>query len=120
MASLLGAGMSRSSYVLLGLLITNWVPQLGSSISLSLYTAMVARYSGTTNRVGCGFGVFFVYLYTTFYGFCLDVTCYVYCAEIFPTYMRPTGMAISIVSYFAPALRKIRFLGAVMRQNVLR
>ncbi|KAF9889092.1 hypothetical protein FE257_008069 [Aspergillus nanangensis] len=77
---------------------------LGSCISLSLYTAMVARYAGTSNRIGCGFGVLFVYLYTTFYAFCLDVTSYVYCAEIFPTYMRPTGMAISIISYFAPAL----------------
>lgn len=78
---------------------------------------MVARYAGTPNRVGCGFGVFFVYLYTTFYGFCLDVTCYVYCAEIFPTYMRPTGMAVSIVSYFAPALRKPSFFGALLRQK---
>ncbi|KAL2832188.1 putative sugar transporter [Aspergillus pseudoustus] len=77
---------------------------LGALVALSLYTAMVARYAGTANRVGCGFGVLFVYLYTTFYGFCLDVTCYVYCAEIFPTYMRPAGMAVSIISYFAPAL----------------
>ncbi|KAL2704463.1 hypothetical protein AAEP93_005534 [Penicillium crustosum] len=77
---------------------------LGSVICLSLYTAMVAQYAGTGNRVGCGFGVLFVYLYTTFYGFCLDVTSYVYCAEIFPTYMRTTGMAVSIISYFAPAL----------------
>ncbi|EXJ66148.1 uncharacterized protein A1O5_10764 [Cladophialophora psammophila CBS 110553] len=76
----------------------------GSVFALTLYTIMVARYAGTSNRVGCGFGVFFVYLYTTFYGFCLDSTSYVYCSEIFPAYMRTTGMAVSIIGYFAPAL----------------
>lgn len=73
---------------------------------------MVAQYAGTGNRMGCGFGVLFVYLYTTFYGFCLDVTSYVYCAEIFPTYMRTTGMAVSIISYFAPALRMLLHFSA--------
>lgn len=72
---------------------------------------MVALFAGTSNSVGCGFGIFFVYLYTTFYAFCLDVTSYIYCAEIFPTYMRTTGMAVAIISYYAAALStyKLRF-----------
>lgn len=77
----------------------------GAILSLTLYTVMVARYAGTTNKVGCGFGVFFVYLYATFYAFTLDSTSYVYCAEIFPAFIRATGMAVCIVAYFVPALR---------------
>lgn len=67
---------------------------------------MVALFSGSNNKVGCGFGIFFVYLYTTFYASSLDVTSYVYCAEIFPTYMRTTGMGVSIIGFFGAALGK--------------
>jgi hypothetical protein len=70
------------------------------------YTIMVALYASSTNRVGCGFGIFFLYLYTTFFGGCLDVTGYVYWTEIFPTYARAAGVSISIVSFFATGLGK--------------
>lgn len=84
--------------------------QTGAVISLTLFTVMVARYAGTGNRVGCGFGIFFVFLFTTCYAGCLDVTSYVYCSEIFPTNMRTTGMGVAIVAYFAPALGMLSFL----------
>jgi MFS family permease len=93
--------------------------QSGAILSLILHTIMVALYSGTENRVGRGFGIFFVYLYTTCYAFCLDATSYVYCAEIFPAHMRTTGMAICIVAYFAPALRKSLLCHASFNLNII-
>lgn len=71
---------------------------IGTSLSIACETAMVAEYSGTTNRVGNGFGVFFLFLFVTFFATFLDVTEYVYCAEIFPTHVRTFGMGMSIFS----------------------
>lgn len=34
------------------------------------------------------------------YGGCIDANTYVYCAEIFPTHIRPRGMALSMVTLF--------------------
>ena len=47
---------------------------------LSCFTAMVATYGGTNNKVGNGFGVFFLYAFVTFYGSCIDAVSYVYCS----------------------------------------
>ncbi|OQU98050.1 hypothetical protein CLAIMM_03883 [Cladophialophora immunda] len=86
----------RKTLLLLGL--------TGAVCSVAFFTAMVAEFADGTNRVGQGFGVLSVFLYATFYGFCCDVTGYVYCAEIFPTYMRAFGMCLCIIGYFVPAL----------------
>lgn len=77
---------------------------IGCVGSVICYTAMIAEYSGTTNLVGNGFGVLFLFLFVTFYGACLDATSYVYCAEIFPTHHRATGMGISIFTQFCATL----------------
>jgi MFS family permease len=77
---------------------------IGCVGSIVCETAMIAEYSGTSNRVGNGFGVFFLFLFVTFYGACLDATSYVYCAEIFPTHHRATGMGISIFAQFCTTL----------------
>lgn len=63
--------------------------------------AMVATYGGTGNRVGNGFGVFFLFCFVTFYATCVDPISYVYCAEIFPTKFRAQGMAVSVTGLFA-------------------
>lgn len=76
----------------------------GCTLSIICYTAMVAQFSGTSNRVGNGFGVFFLFLFVTFYGSSLDATSYVYTAEIFPTHIRAQGMGISIFSQFSSTL----------------
>lgn len=67
---------------------------------------MVARYGGTDNKVGNGFGVFFLFLFVTFYGSCVDAISYVYCSEIFPTNMRAKGMALAVMGLFAMTLSK--------------
>jgi hypothetical protein len=71
---------------------------------LVCFTAMVAKFGGTNNKVGNGFGVLFLYLYVTFYDSCIDAVSYVYCAEIFPTHMRAQGVAASIMGLFAMTL----------------
>ncbi|KAH8587766.1 general substrate transporter [Bisporella sp. PMI_857] len=77
---------------------------IGCVLALSCYTAMVATFGGTTNRVGNGFGVFFLYCFITFYAGFVDATSYVYCSEIFPTHMRATGMGASICGLFGMTL----------------
>jgi MFS family permease len=77
---------------------------VGCVASIACETAMIAEFSGTPDRVGNGFGVFFLFLFVTFYGACLDATSYVYCAEIFPTHHRATGMGVSIFTQFCTTL----------------
>ena len=76
----------------------------GCAIAICLEATMVARFSGSTNKIGNGFGVFFLFFFVTFYGSCLDATCYVYCAEIIPTHIRAQGMGASVFTQFATTL----------------
>jgi hypothetical protein len=46
--------------------------KIGDLVSLTLFTVMVAKYSDTTNRVGEGFGVFFLFVFVFFYASCID------------------------------------------------
>jgi MFS family permease len=71
---------------------------------LTCFTAMVASFSGTSNRAGNAFGVVFLYLFVTFYASCFDACSYVYCSEIFPTNMRAQGVAASIFGQFSMTL----------------
>ncbi|KAL6250231.1 hypothetical protein RBB50_002532 [Rhinocladiella similis] len=76
----------------------------GCACSLICFTAMVATYGGTTNRVGNGFGVFFLFLFVFFYGGTMDATSYVYCSEIFPTPLRAQGTGFSVAGLFTATL----------------
>lgn len=40
----------------------------GIVLSTSCLAAMTAEYAGTTNKVGNGFGIFFIFLYLAFQG----------------------------------------------------
>lgn len=74
---------------------------------LSLYTAMVAEYSGSENKAGNAMGILFLFLHLTFYATFVDVTSYVYCSEIFPTNQRAQGVAVSIVGLFMMTLGEL-------------
>jgi MFS family permease len=80
------------------------IGMIGCSLALSGFAAMVAEFGGTMNKVGNGFGVFFLYLFVTFYGGSLDASSYVYCAEIFPTSIRAQGVGVSVSGLFAMTL----------------
>ncbi|KAE8328868.1 general substrate transporter [Aspergillus sergii] len=84
-----------------GMYITGFV---GIIISTSCLAAMTSEYAGTTNRVGNGFGIFFIYLYLAFQGTFCDTTMYLYVSEIFPTEIRPIGMGFSLFGQFAATL----------------
>lgn len=42
--------------------------------TLSVHTAMIAEYSGTTNRVGQGTGIAMLFVFVTFFAGCIDVS----------------------------------------------
>ncbi|CRG89086.1 Quinate permease [Talaromyces islandicus] len=77
---------------------------IGCIVAVSCEAAMVSQISGTSNKVGSGFGVFFLFLFVTFYGGGLDATTYVYSAEVFPTHIRGPGMGISVFTQFCATL----------------
>ncbi|KEF63824.1 uncharacterized protein A1O9_01802 [Exophiala aquamarina CBS 119918] len=76
----------------------------GCMISLSLETAMIAQFAGTTNKAGLSMGVFFSFCFISFYGGGIDVVGYVYCSEIFPTHIRSQGVAWSLAGTFLSTL----------------
>ncbi|KAL5610881.1 hypothetical protein FOBRF1_006998 [Fusarium oxysporum] len=76
----------------------------GAAIAISCESAMVARFAGTDNAVGNGFGVLFLFLFITFFAGEMDASCYVYLSEIFPTWMRAQGVSFSIAGLFTTTL----------------
>jgi hypothetical protein len=74
---------------------------------MSIETALVATYAGSSNKVGSGFAVLFLFLFVAFYGSCVDNTAFVFCAEIFPTTYRAKGVALGLFTYY---LSSIAFL----------
>lgn len=84
-----------------GMYITGFV---GIVVCTSGLAAMTAEYGGTSNKVGNGFGVFFIFLYLAFQGTCCDTTMYLYVSEIFPTEIRPIGMGFSLFGQFAATI----------------
>ena len=49
-------------------------------------------------------GVFFLFLFVTFYGSTMDATSYVYCSELFPTPLRAQGTGFSVAGLFTATL----------------
>ncbi|KAK6380278.1 uncharacterized protein PV06_05565 [Exophiala oligosperma] len=80
------------------------VGQLGCAVSVAGFTACLARYGGTDNKLGNGFGVFFLYLFVTFFGGSMDASSYVYSSEIFPTSIRAQGAGFSVSGLFCFSL----------------
>lgn len=76
-------------------------------LSLAVESALDARYTGVTenrNEAGLRAGVFFMFLYITFYGCCIDANTFVYCSEIFPSHFRSYGTAWSLSILFLSAM----------------
>ncbi|KAL2824696.1 general substrate transporter [Aspergillus pseudoustus] len=73
---------------------------VGCAVVLSIYTALVAEYADTDNRVGNAFAILCLFLFAVFYGGCLDASSYVYVSEIFPNSVRARGVGFSISGLF--------------------
>lgn len=50
-------------------------------LAVSLETAMIASFAGSTNQAGLSMGVFFSFCFISFYGGGIDVVGYVYCSK---------------------------------------
>lgn len=88
----------------------NTSAKVGCIINLSIYTALVAEFANSTNRVGNGFAILCLFLFAVFYGGCLDASSYVYCSEIFSNAVRAHGMGFSISGLFLSNIREFPFL----------
>ncbi len=53
----------------------------GCLVCVSLESAMIAQFAGTTNKAGLSMGVFFSFCFISFYGSCIDVVGYVWCSK---------------------------------------
>ncbi len=84
-----------------------WMFMIGTAgclVTTACLSAMIAQYAGTTNQVGNGFGVFFIFLYLAFQGTGCDTTMYLWVSEIFPTEIRSIGMGFSLFGQFASTI----------------
>lgn len=70
------------------------------SCDMALETAVTARFAGTGNRVGNGFGVAFLFLFSIIYSLSFNSIFSVYTAEVFPTKLRARGGAIATFCNF--------------------
>lgn len=77
---------------------------IGCAVALLGTGIMVALYSGTDNKPGNSAGVFFLYLYLTFYASCMDASTYVFVSEIWPTHLRAKGFSVSVAGLFVGSL----------------
>jgi hypothetical protein len=77
---------------------------MGTTVTMSIMTAMVALYAGTDNKAGNSIAILCLFVFVTFYGLCIDNTAFVYCAEIFPTTYRAKGVGIGLFVYYASSI----------------
>lgn len=82
---------------------TNLV-QVSSVVALSIYTALMSVYSSRESKVGSGAALAFAFLFLGCFGIFVDAVSYIYVGEIFPLFMRATGISFSISGWFSAAL----------------
>ncbi|KAJ5616502.1 general substrate transporter [Penicillium hordei] len=73
---------------------------VGAAVAISGEAAMVATFAGSNNAIGNGFGVFFLFLFITLFAGGMDACN----SEIFPTWLRAPGLAISVTGLFTATL----------------
>ncbi|CAK7228951.1 hypothetical protein SCUCBS95973_007056 [Sporothrix curviconia] len=73
---------------------------LCTTITMSIETALVAKYASSENKGGNAAAVLFLFLFVAGYGVCVDSTAFVYCAEVYPTMYRAKGMALGLFVYY--------------------
>lgn len=77
---------------------------LGTTVTMTCETALVASFAGTDNKGGNAAAVFFLFAFVFMFGLCIDNTAFVYCAEIFPTMYRAKGVALGLFVYYAGSI----------------
>lgn len=74
----------------------------GCLVGLTIITKYFVE-TNSTNKVGLGFGIFFIFLYVVFYSTFIDSEQYVIVSETFPIEFRTIGVALSLFSQTAAA-----------------
>ncbi|TVY54264.1 Lactose permease [Lachnellula cervina] len=69
------------------------------SIVLSIETALVAKFLGTTNTDGLAAAVAFLFLFLFTFNLFMEGPSYYYASEVFPTHVRAKGMTINVIGF---------------------
>ncbi|BCS26812.1 uncharacterized protein APUU_51523S [Aspergillus puulaauensis] len=77
---------------------------VSSVVALSIYTGLMSVYSSQESKVGSGAALAFAFLFLGCFGIFVDAVSYIYVGEIFPLFMRATGISFSISGWFSAAL----------------
>lgn len=88
--------IGRRTFMLIGI--------SGILVSLILEAAMQAQFLGTTNTAGQKAAIFFIFLFIFFWSSFIDASQYLYLAEIFPTHIRSSGMAVGMVGLYVASI----------------
>lgn len=72
---------------------------LAVTVVLSIETALVATYVGTTNSAGLSAAAAFLFLFLCVFNLFLEGPSFYYAAEVFPTHLRSKGMTIAVCSF---------------------
>ncbi|KAL9064026.1 MAG: hypothetical protein Q9161_009131 [Pseudevernia consocians] len=77
----------------------------GTATCLAFEAALTKYFVGqeTPNKVGLGFGTFFIFFYVVFYATFIDAQQYVIVSEAFPMEFRSIGVALSLFAQTAAA-----------------
>ncbi|KAF6228525.1 hypothetical protein HO133_008255 [Letharia lupina] len=77
----------------------------GTATCLAFEAALTKYFVGqeTPNKVGLGFGTFFIFFYVVFYATFIDAQQYVVVSEAFPMEFRSIGVALSLFAQTAAA-----------------
>ncbi|KDN36024.1 hypothetical protein RSAG8_11110, partial [Rhizoctonia solani AG-8 WAC10335] len=74
---------------------------VGLVVDLTLVMALTRFYAGTTNSVGQGFIIAFIFCYTIIYYLGFNSVTWIYGAEVLPVHIRSKGNAFSKVAAFS-------------------
>ena len=88
--------IGRRKFLLIGL--------SGILVTLILETVMQSLYLATNNYAGQKAAVYFIFQFIFFWSSFIDASQYLYLAEIFPTQIRSSGMAVGMVGLYSAAI----------------
>ncbi|KAF5556450.1 sugar transporter [Fusarium phyllophilum] len=78
---------------------------VGCALMVAVEAAIVAVVAENKNNHAINAaGVFFLFVFVTFYATCIDAISYIYCTEIFPTSIRAKGVSYSVIGLFIMTL----------------
>ncbi|KAK9457547.1 general substrate transporter [Dipodascopsis uninucleata] len=74
-----------------------WITGLAMGVDLAIVMALTSRYSGTDNKVGQGFTIGFIFLFSAIYSLGYNSIHYIYVPEIMNQEVRAKGTAVAVI-----------------------